>query len=355
MAYGRRRPSDSVDINTVFRLASLSKTFTSLLTAVLVDEGCLEWDDRIIDYLPEFRLKNDVSTNTLTVRHVLSQSTGLPRHAFTNLVEEGWSNENMLKALQEVDIIARPGTVYSYQNVAYSIIEPVVEAATGDGFDALMKDRIFRPLQMNDASLSFDGIIENQNHAIPHISTSRGWRGIRINDTYYNVGSAGGINASISDMASYLMSITDQSRSLVTKANMAELFKPQVKTNIRWKYFSRWPDVSKTYYGLGWRILNLVDDNIAYHGGYVDGFKSSIAIMPDKNVGICVLTNGSSGFPDDCVRFFIDTYQELDDSLALWDERLLVKNSMKPIFIEFMPKRPYEGPLIKGPMKNIQL
>ncbi|HEY4613482.1 MAG TPA: serine hydrolase domain-containing protein, partial [Bacteroidota bacterium] len=119
---------EQVDTNTVFRIASLSKGFASALTALLVQDSVLRWDDRVVNYLPKFSLKKPANTRTMTIRHLLSHTTGLVPNAFDNLVEANVSLDVLTTRLREAPILYGVGEHYSYQNVAYCLIAPIVES-----------------------------------------------------------------------------------------------------------------------------------------------------------------------------------------------------------------------------------
>src|SRR5687768_9747870 len=160
---------DSIDKHTVFRLASVSKCFAPLLTGLLVEDGVLRWNDRVIDHLPAFELKKKESTEALRLTHVLSHTTGLPYHTYTTLVEDGQDLGSMLTELKNVNIIARPGELYSYQNVAYSIIGEVIRSRTGKPYEQVMEEKVFGPLRMRDASMTYQEMAKNDNVAKPHL------------------------------------------------------------------------------------------------------------------------------------------------------------------------------------------
>jgi len=301
---------DPVDVHTAFRIASVSKTFAGTLTGILANEGRLNWDDKVTKYLPEFKLQNEVYTQKLEVRHVLSQSTGLIQHAYTNLIEDGRELDNMIKALSEVKLMTEPGKLFSYQNVAYGIIEPVLYGATGKDYNTLVKEEIFGPLRMRDASIDYKSMMANENKAYPNYARFSGWASGRISSTYYNVPSAGGINASISDMANYMIALTGHRPEVISQQVLDEIFEPQTRTNIRWKYFSRWKDYKNSHYGYGWRVVQNGNDKIAYHGGYVNGYRSQLAINTDEDIGICVLSNSPSSFSSKLVPQFLKLYDE---------------------------------------------
>jgi beta-lactamase class C len=311
---------DPVDIHTVFRLASVSKCFAPILTGLLVEQGVLGWDDKIVSYLPEFSLQNKAYSDSLTIRHVLSHTTGLPYHTYTNLVEEGMDLKSMVALLRDVKLTGKPGEIYSYQNVAYSLIGEVIEAATRKSYIELMTEKVFRPLQMYDASMSYSDILLNPNVAHPHMLWRKGWKVTSINDTYYNVAPAGGVNASISDMAQLIKMLVG-SKKLVTSETLGEIFKPAVRARSKNRNFRRWIDRADSYYALGWRVLNFKTDTLLYHGGYVNGYRSEIAINRRDKIGICVLSNGPGELVDNSVPYFFSLYFDNRKEIVDWEKK----------------------------------
>lgn len=301
---------EPVDTHTVFRLASVSKCLTAILTGVMVKDSLFSWDDPVVKYVPDFALKSPEYTQQLTIRNVLSHTTGLPYHTYTNLIEEGKEFSVLREELKNVDMISAPGKVYSYQNVAYSLISDVIKNTSGNSFADEMRSRIFGPLHMANASVSYEEIMQNANVAQPHLHRGRAWKTIPISSTYYNTAPAGGINASITDMAKLMVALLGNKENVVPQSTVTQLFEPEVRATAKNRNFNRWSRVKRAYYGLGWRILQFKNDTIAYHGGYVNGYRSEIAIHPQKRVAICVLANGPGGFSDHAIPAFFNTYDK---------------------------------------------
>lgn len=324
--YGVREvgTQDSVNEHTVFRLASVSKCFAPLLTGLLVEDRMLNWDDFVVKHIPDFKLKSKTNTDSLRLVHVLSHTTGLPYHTYTTLVEDGLALEKMLEELQNVNIIAKPGELYSYQNVAYSIIAEVVRARTGKPYEALMQEEVFNPLNMQDASMSYDAIIQGDNVAKPHLHWRKGWKTTTISDTYYNVGPAGGVNASISDMAEWLKVMLGARENFVSKETLDKIFTPMVKAKTKNRYFRKWVGRSDSHYALGWRVLNFKNDTLLYHGGYVRGYRSEVAIDRRSRIGICVLSNGPGRLVDNSVPLFFNLFYNQRDSILHWQNTQLM-------------------------------
>jgi beta-lactamase class C len=303
--------SDSVTVHTVFRLASVSKGFASVLAGIFVQKGLLHWNDPVINYLPFFRLQNPEYTKMLTVKHLLSQTTGLPTHTFTNLIEQGIAYPVLRDKLAEVPLSAPPGTEHSYQNVAYSLIADILAKISGKNYATLLKEEIFVPLGMKDASSSLMDLENSPNHAVPHINTRKGFIPIKNTGEYYSVLPAAGVNASIADMGQWLLALLGNKPDVLSPSMLKEVFNPIVITPRRKKYFfMRWLPVRKTYYGMGWRILNYNGDTLAYHGGYVRGYRAEIAICPANNVGIAVLSNAPDKFINNAIPDFFKLYYQ---------------------------------------------
>jgi len=322
--------ADYIDVNTVFRLGSVSKCFSSILAGTLVSDHLINWDDLIIKYIPEFELKTKEQTAKLTIRHVLSHTTGLPYHAYTNMIEEHLPFDTLMSYLKHVDLFAEPGQLYSYQNVGYSLIGKVVEAATHQSFEAALTERVFKPLNMRTGSASYKAIINRENVALPHYFSRKHWVTVPISDTYYNVAPAGGVNASISDMALWLRALLTGSPSIMSDSTLHEIFEPQVKAISKNRNFRKWKRPKASYYALGWRILTFKNDTLEYHGGYVNGYRSEVAIDRKNKLAICVLTNSPGNLADQAIPEFLKQYSQRADSIAFWDNRhklILVKTT----------------------------
>lgn len=299
---------DSVDIHTVFRLASLSKGFAPILTEQFIREGCMNWDDKVKSYLPYFELRSEEQAEQITLRHVLSHTTGLPRHSYSNLLNSGWYYEQIFPKLKEVKIADKPGTRYNYQNVMYSLIGDVLHNATGKSYTRLLNERIFTPAGMDDASASYHGILSAKDVARPHwFYKGQGFKPIEISRNYYEVIPAAGVNASIADMAKWLQVLMGNRPDIITPAELEDVFNPEIGVNTR--ELRDWHGMQRAWYAKGWRVLDFADKRLIYHGGFVNGFRTEIAFDPKEKVGIVVLSNAMSNFIGQSVQVFFDLYE----------------------------------------------
>lgn len=312
--------TEQVDEHTVFRLGSVSKGFASVLTGVMVDEGLVSWDKPVSDYLEDFKLHDPEQTDRVQIKHILSHTSGLPRHAYTNLVEDGLSLDRIIPRLERVPLIAKEGEQLAYQNAAYSVIEKVLEAQAELDFDSLLQQKLFEPLGMVNSSASYDSIRYSENKALPHVwySRSKGRVPVKISKKYYNAISSGGINASASDMGQWLRLLTGYYPEIISNETLDEIFEPMATINN--KRFSRyWEGVNMSHYGMGWRVLDNEGQKIVYHGGYVNGYRSEIAFDPDNGIGICVLINANSSYPLQVIPGLFEHFKP-DSSVELLEE-----------------------------------
>ncbi len=305
-----RGKPDKVDEHTVFRLGSLSKGFTSVLAGVLAEEGAVSWDHPITHNLNDFRLNDPEQTDLVQVRHLLSHTTGLPRHAYTNLVEDGLTLDQIIPRFESVPLVSRVGTQHSYQNAAYSLIEKVLEAQTNTHFSELLYRRLLEPLEMYDSSSDYYSMIYSENKASPHLyaSSTRGRVPVPITKRYYNAVSSGGVNSTASDMGKWLLLLTGHYPDIITDETLAEIYEPIATIRNR-RYSRHWDMVNESHYGLGWRVLDNHGQKIVYHGGYVNGFRSEIAFSPEDGIGICILINTNSSYPQTMIPNFFNHFK----------------------------------------------
>jgi len=305
-----RGKPEKVDEHTVFRLGSLSKGFASVLSGVLAEEEVISWDDPVFRYVNHFRLSDPYQTDRIQIRHLLAHTLGLPRHAYTNLIEDGMPLDLIIPRFEQVPLITREGVQHSYQNAAFSVIEKVLEVKSDSDFNTLLHERLLKPLDMNHSSMDYAGIMNSGNKAIPHLhhSSARGRVPVPISHRYYNSVSSGGINASASDMGKWLLLLTGHYPEIISKETLAEIFEPIA--TIRNNRFSRhWDGVNISHYAMGWRVLDNHGQKIVYHGGYVNGFRSEIAFAPEDGTGICILINTNSSYPLTVIPGFFNHFK----------------------------------------------
>jgi beta-lactamase class C len=304
--------NDSVDIHTTFRLGSVSKGFAAVVSAMLVQQGYFSFSDKLIDYLPEFCLSSPEQTERITVRNILSHTSGLSRHSFTNLVERGWSIDSIEVQFSTAPLAGKEGEFFAYQNAAFSLIEKVIKKTTGREYPEILHEQIFLKAGMSDASCSFEAMTGRVNKANPHIAVSfTKFKEKPITAKYYNSVSSGGVNASVSDMGIWLKLLLGHYPDVVKKETLAPIFEPVINTNNEGKIFNRWKSTEESWYAMGWRVIDYNGRRYIYHGGFVNDYRAEIAFDRETGIGICALFNAPCGLSNTIVRNFFDYYNQI--------------------------------------------
>lgn len=293
--------------HTVFRLASLSKAFAGTLAALLVRDGALHWDSRVANELPAFKLANLQGTDSLTVRDILSQRAGLVHNTYDRDLESDQPFEILVQRLSGAPMACAPGSCYAYQNIAFALIGDIVFAVTGDFYTHQVVKRIFQPLGMYDASYGRDGLESSPSWARPHVRGAGGWVPVRAKEAYYRIPPAAGVNVSAHDMAQWLLAQMGHRPDVLPEELLAEVHTPLVPTPSE-LHGSAWrrARLSDAYYAIGWRIYNYAGHTLIFHGGAVQGFRSMIAILPDRDIGAVVLWNSESPVPSGFMPTLLD-------------------------------------------------
>lgn len=181
----------------------------------------------------------------------------------------------------------------------------MVERATALPYKTLVEQRIFKPLDMHTASLGYEAFVNNPNHAEPHARRKGHWKTVPVQRNYYRAAPAAGVNASILDMGKWLQAQLGNKPEVLSPEMVDNLLRPRMKTR-REMYRKQWKTMlSNAHYGLGWRIYQLDDEQLIYHGGWVSGFRADIAFSRQCDIGIVVLLNAeSSGINELTTRFW---------------------------------------------------
>jgi beta-lactamase class C len=281
--------------DTVFRLASVSKTFAAGLTAQLVEEQRFNWDDKVVDYVPEFRFKTKSYSSNLTIGHIMSQSSSLVHNAYDNLIEANYDMPRIIDKFKEIDPMCKLGECYGYQNVLYSLIQPVIEQSTNSSYTDLMHRKIFDPLEMEHSSLGFESFMETNNRAEPHVLTKRGWVKVKVKPNYYNILPAAGVNASVSDMTKWIKAQMGANTDAYSQNVIDTVTTKNIRTRKEMRKRNWKPILKNAHYGYGWRIYDLGGgEELVYHGGSVAGFRTEVAYSKAKDLAIVILLNAET-------------------------------------------------------------
>ena len=282
-----------VDTRTVFQIGSTTKAFLATTLAIMVDRGKLRWDDRVVDLDPDFQLKDPWVTREFRVFDLLAQRSGLPPYANDMLGLLGTGQAGLIRSLRYVESVSSFRSTFAYTNITHLLAGRIVAKAAGaaDG-DTVLNQEQLEPLGMKDSSYTAEAIMAAANHAEGYRWTPDGTIEVPFTQLFpYDFGGAGDINSTIEDMARWVrLQLGDGSfegRRIVSPENLA---------------FTRTPKVAisdNVFYAFGWVIQQTPNGNIIWHNGGTSSFGAFVGTVPDKDVGVIVLTNEvNMGLPD---------------------------------------------------------
>jgi CubicO group peptidase (beta-lactamase class C family) len=311
--YGSRRLGESkqVDEHTIFPIASCTKAFTATALAILVDEGKLGWDDRVIDKLPGFRLYDSYATSEMTVRDLLVHRSGLGLGAgdLLWLPATDYSRRELMHQLRFIKPATSFRSGYAYDNVLYIVAGLVVEQVSGMTWENFVQKRIFDPLGMEDSVVSLRQALKQSNRVAPHARIGGEMRGLGANSVLSedpmrmeapNIAPAGAIYSSATDMARWLQvqlgagAIGDKRVFSEDSARM--MWEPLViepEDQLPAVLDLRKPNM--TAYALGWNVTDYRGHKLVLHTGGALGGKAIVGILPKQKVAIALMINSEDG------------------------------------------------------------
>jgi beta-lactamase class C len=309
VVYGKESKAGSaIDLDTVFRLASVSKTFTSMLMAKYVEQNQLDWQMPLAQLVPEFSTAKSKSGD-LVLQHVIGQSSGYTPNAYDNLIEANYSVKRVLTMLSELKPLCNPGQCYTYQNALFAVVDGYFQQHHSSYGHALTQTLI-NPLSMPHASVGKLGLQSSNKWAKPHVAISKNrWRSTKVQDNYYRYSPAAGVNASMRDMIIWMRALLGESPEVVSPELISRVTTPLTKSK-KEVYRRQWRQfLTDAHYGLGWRIYDFAGHTLNYHGGWVQGYRADIAFSPEFGVGYVMLMNAESNLineftPDFWARCF---------------------------------------------------
>ena len=299
--YGVRELGETVPVtpDTLFANASTTKAFTATSVALLADAGKMTFDDPVRKHLPAFRLSDVHADAQVTIRDLLCHRTGLTRHDML-WYHSDYGREEILRRIGFAKLSAPFRTVYQYQNICFMAAGEAVRAASGAAsWEAYLRESLLTPLGMTRANFSSHDAVRDADHAEPH----RRFEGkvYKINWLNFdNCGPCGSMNSSAREMLEWLQfqlsgGLAPDGSRLLTEANLKQTHTPHTISPIEEETRARYPFLLHLSYGLGWGILNHRGGvGVLCHGGAIDGFRSHVALIPEKKIGMAIFVNAGS-------------------------------------------------------------
>ncbi|MDL1894098.1 serine hydrolase [Sphingobacteriales bacterium CHB3] len=304
--------SDPVDAATLFGIASNSKAFTATALGILVEEGKVEWDAPVINYLPAFQLIDPYITRELTVRDLLVHRSGLGLGAGDLLwwPASTHSRQEITKRLRYVPLATSFRSAYAYDNVLYNVAGDVIEAVSGLSWEEFVQTRILDKLGMSATKPRCSAVVGPGNISSTHAIVDKRLQLVKpfIAD---NANPAAGITTNVTDIAKWLIVQLDSGRV----AGGAPLFSPKTAKEL-WGIVTPIsvsnvaPELAAIQhnfsgYGLGFLMRDFRGQKLVTHGGALPGYYSTVAMIPGLRLGIAVLTNQESSRAMNAIAMYI--------------------------------------------------
>lgn len=288
------------DINTLFAIGSLTKSFTASTIGILVDQNKLSWESKLIDLIPDFKLKDEFATLRITPIDILCHRSGVPAHNMIWYVTD-FDRKDLVYRLRYLEPDSDFRTKFQYNPLMYNLAGYLVGLISNSTWEEFTKQNIFEPLKMQRSNFSFFDMVKDANYAKPYIEKERKLLEVPFHPSQHLSAAAGSINSSAVEMANWLiLNLSDgvfEGNQILSKESLAMIHSPQIT-------FAPYNDVgngpegavySYTLYGLGWIIATYYDQIVLEHSGAIDGFSSKMTLLPRLNAGIVILTNNQNG------------------------------------------------------------
>lgn len=299
--YGVRslRTMQKVDENTLFGIASNSKAFTAAALGILIDEGKLNWDDKVTDYIPEFKMYDPYVTDAFTIRDLLTHRSGLGLGAGDLMMfpdSNNFTKKDIIHNLRYLKPVSSFRTKYDYDNNLYIVAGEVIARVSGKSWEDFVEQRMMQPLGMTTSRASINRLLNRNNIVAPHAPVNGKVTTIDI-EWSETANAAGGIVSNITELSKWLIMQMDNGKYGVNKNMFSEtvhndFWAPQTIINIGG------PGPYNTHfasYGLGWFLSDVKGYKQVSHTGGLAGIVTQVTLIPELKLGIVVLTNQQSG------------------------------------------------------------
>jgi CubicO group peptidase (beta-lactamase class C family) len=308
--YGTRRVGERapVDENTVFQIASDTKTFTAAALAALVGEGRLDWDDEVITKLPEFALYDPYPTRHATVRDLLAHRTGLPAFTGDLLGEEGYDRREVLRRIRFVPPAASFRERALYSNLGFFAAGEVAARVAGTSWEDVVRSRLLRPLGMSRSATSVLTAPKDDNRSGTFGRV--GGRIVAIKPSHQIVmGAAGSMVSTALDLSRYMRMLLDggkiDGKPVLSAKAVEEMFQPSIVSEISFTETLPIREETGFGYGMGWGYYYFHGSKVLEKGGALDGARAIIVLVPERQLGIAVLANRNLTILPEAIRAYV--------------------------------------------------
>ncbi len=275
--------------STLFGIGSCTKAFSTFVIGNLVDEGLMSWDQYIVDLLPEFRLWDQYATQNLTVRDILTHRSGMPRHDWM------WFNSQMtpselLRRIRYLEPSSDIRERFQYGSLMYFTAGCAMERASGKNWEVLVREKILKPLKMDQTNFSVEEMQKSDNFAYPYMEKKDTLKRMALRNISL-IGPGGSMNSTVEEMNHWVKLQLNggvyEDQALISPATLQEMHAPQV-------IIPGAPESKETpiyAYGIGWSVLSYRSHYYLSHDGARDGYTSVVGLLPREGIGLVILCN----------------------------------------------------------------
>ncbi len=313
-----------VEPHTIFQIGSTSKAFTSALVAMQVDARKFQWDDRVVEHLPDFMMADPWVTRELQVQDLMAQHSGLAAYAGDHQAFFGFERQHIIHSLRYLQPVSSFRSKFAYVNNLFLVAAALIEKTTGTTWETNLEERLFKPLDMTGSTATLQGFRSATNLAIPHrregdaiVPLDKDWQ---FHSWIYTYAPAGGINSNVIDMVQWLRLHlgrgTFEGKLLISADSMDFLHSPRTsimereRAKLEAQNHPLWG--KGAYYAKGWLYAYGDPYPIVWHNGATDGCQTLVALVPEAGVGIVVLSNlAGTEVPELLAQWFFDQYFEV--------------------------------------------
>ncbi len=290
--------NDRVDSKTNFSIASNTKAFVGTSLGILVEEGKIKWNDRVVDHLPWFQLSDPYVTKEMRVIDLLVHRSGLSLGAGDLLIwpTNTYNQKDVVKRFKNIPLSTSFRGTYAYDNILYLIAGELIEAASGMPWDQFVRTRIYNKIGMKNSALTFTEAVNMGNSATPHAEVNGVVRPVAASDSA-KTNPAATVNTNAEDIAQWMICQIDSGKL----ADGTTLFTPNTARSL-WSVVTPLPvtKVAKELtplqpnfagYGAGFSLRDYRGKKLVWHTGALNGFYSYVAMIPEIRAGVAVFTN----------------------------------------------------------------
>jgi CubicO group peptidase (beta-lactamase class C family) len=300
---------NKVDADTVFQLASVSKSVGATVVAHEVSDNVVSWDTPMVSKLPWFALNDPYVTSHVSVADLYSHRSGLPDHAGDKLEDLGYDRRQSLERLKYLPL-APFRISYAYTNFGVTTAAEAVAAAAGKPWEDLSDEVLYRPLGMASTSSRFADFVARPDNAVNHVKEGDSWQP-RFQRDPDPQSAAGGVSSSVNDMARWLIMLlgngTYNGQRIASPDALLPANTPQVVAAP-----AATPKSRAGFYGHGFNasVTSSGRTEYSHSGAFSLGAATNFVVMPSEDVGIIALTNAAPiGVPETLTAEFMDLVQ----------------------------------------------